>query len=75
MFNEEASYLIDEFNELNQISPSDIIETFSGVRPIVKRVTAEFTIKNCREAVIENDRLINVWGGKWTSALSLSIRC
>ena len=74
--NEEASYLIDEFNAVfsNQISTSDIIETFSGVRPIVKRVTSKSSpSKTSREAVIENnDRLINVWGGKWTSALSLS---
>lgn len=74
--NEEASYLIDEFNAVfsNQISTSDIIETFSGVRPIVKTVTSKNSPSDTsREAAIEtNDRLINVWGGKWTSALSLS---
>lgn len=73
---EEVSYLINEFNAVfsNQILASDIIETFSGVRPIVKTVTSKNSpSKTSREAAIEdNDRLISVWGGKWTSALSLS---
>ena len=74
--NEEASYLIEEFNAvfIDQISTSDIIETFSGIRPIVKTIASKsFPSDASREAAIETiGRLINVWGGKWTSALSLS---
>lgn len=74
--NEEMTYLINEFNEVfsDRISTSDIIETFSGIRPIIKTITSKHSpFTASREAMIETTgKLINVWGGKWTSALSLS---
>ena len=41
--NEEMTYLINEFNEVfsDRISTSDIIETFSGIRPIIKTITSK----------------------------------
>ncbi len=74
---EEASYLVNIFNSYFQkkINKSDIISTFSGIRPIVKKKNKSrinFSSAS-RESVIETyERVLTVYGGKWTSAPSLS---
>ena len=74
---EEASYLINIYNSHFQkkINNSDIITTFSGIRPIVKRKNKSrinFSAAS-RESVIETyKKVLTIYGGKWTSAPSLS---
>lgn len=76
--NEEITYLINIFNTYfkENINKSDIIDTFSGLRPIVtKNNNAKlFSFSSAsRESVIENhEKVITIYGGKWTSAPSLS---
>lgn len=70
---EEKQYLIDAFNTLflNKISNVDIVSEFSGVRPLLK--SSDIPGKTSREYFIEsNHRLVNVWGGKWTTARALA---
>lgn len=75
---EERKYLLDIFNSRfrNRVGSSEIISEFSGLRPIVRpRDSFEESLPSniSREAAIESvGQLISVYGGKWTSAPSLS---
>lgn len=75
---EEREYLLNIYNSnfQHQINDSNISSEFSGLRPIVatnQRLKESYFSAASREAVIEVvDRLITVYGGKWTSAPSLS---
>ncbi len=69
----EISYLINALNKFfeNQISQSDILESFAGARPLIfessklmNEVSREYKIKR-------NQKLINVFGGKWTTSRKL----
>lgn len=69
----EVDYLLDVHNQYftNKLSHSDVIEVFFGVRPIVSSVTNYS--KASRESCLEkNGKLINVFGGKWTTSRSLA---
>lgn len=71
----ETQYLINAYNHwmLEQISEADIESTFSGVRPLLRssddpsRVTREYAIR-------KEGKLINVFGGKWTTSCALATK-
>ena len=75
---EEREYLLNIYNSnfRHQIGHSNIHSEFSGVRPIVAsylRPKESYFSVASREAEVEVvDKLITVYGGKWTSAPSLS---
>ena len=69
----EIGYLLDVYNQYftNKLALSDVLEVFFGVRPIVSSVS-NFS-KASRESCLEkNGKLINVFGGKWTTSRSLA---
>ena len=77
---EERSYLLGIFNKnfSQLISEGDIENEFSGLRPIVaskfERKEGYFSFAS-RESKLEiNKKLLTVYGGKWTSAPSLSAK-
>ena len=69
----EVDYLIKAYNRyfIEPISKSDIIEKYSGLRPLPSSnydpssKSRDFTFEH-------NQRLINVFGGKWTTSRLLS---
>ena len=75
---EEREFLIGVFNHhfKHQITHSDIAREYAGLRPILCRNKEAFAgnySKASRESEIEfMDRLITIYGGKWTSAPSLA---
>lgn len=73
---EERDYLIRAFNDYfhESISTKDIMSYMSGLRPIIKTKKSYGSPSTAsRESEIEiNNRLVNIWGGKWTSAISLA---
>lgn len=71
----EIEYLTEAFNRVfsEALKPSEIVNTTSGIRPIVKAASSGQLSAASREAVLEHrDHLINVFGGKWTSAPALA---
>lgn len=71
----EINYLLDAYNHyfIKQITKNDIIESFAGLRPLIK--SAKDPGKATREYAFEqNDKLITVFGGKWTTARSLAAK-
>ena len=73
---QEIDYLLAIYNQYmtHQIDRSDIESTYSGVRPIVRRRSESLSNLSAasRDSEIEIiDQLINVFGGKWTSARRL----
>ena len=73
---EERRYLLNIYNTFftNKININDIKTEFSGLRPIVTSNVNNGDIsaasRECEIEIIDN--LINIYGGKWTSAPSLS---
>ena len=72
----ESAYLLEILNQhlSEPLAASDIVSSFAGVRPIVRpRDTAPGDMSSAsRDSEIEiSDRLISVFGGKWTSARRL----
>jgi glycerol-3-phosphate dehydrogenase len=70
---EEIEYLIARYNRYvrEPISTSDVASTFAGVRPLVGRSSNPSAIG--REYRVERkENLINVFGGKMTTFLSLA---
>ncbi len=68
----EIEYLINAYNHYFQhpIQHFDIVETFAGVRPLIK--TNDSPSQTTREYEFErNDKLITVFGGKWTTSRQL----
>jgi len=71
---EEVEYLLNEVNKfLNwPITKSNVIGSFAGLRPIVKACDNRSVSKTSRESKIERiGNLVSVFGGKWTSAMTL----
>ncbi len=71
--NQERDYLLEGYNAFfcDKKSEQDIISGFSGLRPLLS--SAADPNKASREYEIERiNCLINVWGGKWTTARSLA---
>jgi glycerol-3-phosphate dehydrogenase len=70
---EEIDYLIARFNRYfrEPIGHDDVASTFAGVRPLVGRAANSSAIS--REYRVErHGSLINVWGGKMTTFMSLA---
>ena len=74
----ERDFIINTFNQhfTHDINHKDIIREYSGLRPILRKkgkLSKNNLSSASREAEIEViDRLITIYGGKWTSAPSLS---
>ncbi len=70
---EEIDYLIARFNRYfrEPLSRDDVASTFAGVRPLVGRATNPSAIGR-DSRVVRNGNVINVFGGKLTTFLSLA---
>ena len=71
----EVDYLLNTANHFlkKPVSRELVIESFAGLRPIIKRKGSNDFSKASRDAQIEvTGKVINVFGGKWTSAMSLA---
>jgi len=69
----EILNLISAYNYyfINSISEGDVVNSFAGVRPLVK--SANNLNKATREYAIQaNKNLISVFGGKWTTSRQLA---
>lgn len=69
----EIGYLLDVYNQYftHKLSRREVLDVFFGVRPIVS--SASNFSKASRESCLEkNGKLINVFGGKWTTSRSLA---
>ncbi len=70
---EEIDYLLGCYNAFfsDRLTRSDVVTSFAGLRAIVAR-RGDYSSAS-REAVVERrDRLINVFGGKWTTSRALA---
>jgi len=70
---QEEEYLINAYNYYfnNSINKKDIIDRFAGLRPLIKS-TQNFSKASREYAIQNNNRLITVYGGKWTTARALA---
>lgn len=71
--NEELDYLVGNYNRFfsSGLCRQGIVSSFAGVRPIVAS-ELDFSAAS-RESVIERKgKLINVFGGKWTTSRALA---
>ena len=77
---EEREFLIGIFNHhfKLQITRSDIVKEYAGLRPILcrnKEASGTNYSKPSGELEVEvTERLMTIYGGKWTSARSLAAR-
>jgi len=70
---DEIEYLIKAFNIYfkESISHQDVIRSFCGIRPLVS--SGDDMSNTNRESAVEvKDRLITVFGGKWTTSRQLA---
>lgn len=70
---EETDYLIKAYNHFHarSISAADILETFAGIRPLVK--SSSDPTRARRDYAFQRDgKLLSVFGGKWTTSLALA---
>ncbi len=70
---QEIDYLLNAYNHYFQspASHTDIIQTFSGIRPLIK--SRRNPTRASREYFIDSqNKLFTVYGGKWTTARSLA---
>ena len=70
---DEIKYLIDSFNKIlsEPISKNQIISSYSGVRPLIK--SNDNFHKSSRDFFIqENDSLLTIFGGKWTTSPTIA---
>lgn len=70
---EEKDYLIKGYNYYfkNKIQEKDIIKDFSGLRPLISSNKSDS--KSSREyAIQKNNKILSVFGGKWTTSRSLA---
>lgn len=68
----ERDYLLKVYNSALRpaIGVDDIAETFAGVRPLI-RSNANASRASREYAIEKQGRLVNVFGGKWTTARAL----
>lgn len=69
---EEKEYLLAAYNHYRKdiLKKEDIVDCYAGIRPLI--YSADDPSKATREYIIERDgRLVNIFGGKWTTALAL----
>lgn len=72
---QEIDYLINAYNHYfkTPIIKQSIVQSFAGLRPLIK--SASNPNKATREyAIQQNQNLITVFGGKWTTARQLGIK-
>ena len=70
---EETEYLISAYNHyfIKTISKKNIVNSFTGLRPLIK--SRKHVSKASREyAIQQNNKLITIYGGKWTTARVLA---
>ena len=70
----EIDYLLSTYNRFftDRRSEADIVDAFAGVRPIV--ASKDDVSAASRDSVIERrQRLVNVFGGKWTTSRALAV--
>jgi glycerol-3-phosphate dehydrogenase len=72
---EEIEYLLARYNRYfrNRLTRDDVASTFAGVRPLVGRAANPSAIGR-EYRVIRNGNLINVFGGKMTTFMTLARR-
>lgn len=72
---DEIMYLLETVNSRlsEAIKPSDIVDVYAGIRPIVrpKDTVADLNSANRESVIEENQRVVSVYGGKWTSGIRL----
>lgn len=68
---DEERYLLDAWSQYFPNRPADIIDNFSGLRPLL-RSDLDPTKATREYAIHRHHKLINVLGGKWTTALALA---
>ena len=70
---DEIDYLLTRFNRYFEkpIAPADVALTFAGVRPLVGRASNPSAIGR-EYRVTRDENLVNVFGGKMTTFLSLA---
>lgn len=69
----EKFYLMETYNRFfsRHLTEEDVIDSFAGVRPLIK--SSGNVSRATRESAIERkDRLISIFGGKWTASRSLA---
>ncbi len=69
----ERDYLLGVYNRYftDTLNAADVLDSFAGIRPLVGDGSDPGSIS--REYVVERrDRLISVYGGKWTTARALA---
>ena len=69
----ETNYLIESYNQIlkKPISISEIISSYSGVRPLIK--SKDNYHKSSRDFFIQkNESLLTIFGGKWTTSPSIA---
>lgn len=68
---EEQSYLMNAWAHYFRGTQPKVIDTFAGLRPLLR--TAQDPTKATREyAIHRTNKLVTVFGGKWTTALALA---
>lgn len=67
----EQRYLLSAYRHYFPDSQSSVIETFAGVRPLLKS-TSDPSRASREYAIHRDGRTITVFGGKWTTALALA---
>ena len=70
----EANYLLESINIYidRPISKDEIIESYAGVRPLIKSKAQDFH-SSSRDFYIQKDHnLLSLFGGKWTTAPSIA---
>lgn len=72
---DERDYLIAAYNTFftNPISPRDVHATFAGVRPLVNAGRSAHAQRR-GERIETNQRVVTIFGGKWTGARALGER-
>lgn len=67
----EQSYLLRAYGHYFPLSPPSVLNTFSGLRPLIK--SSADAGKATREYAVERQgSLLNILGGKWTTAVALA---
>lgn len=72
---QEIEYLINAYNHYfkTPINKQNIVQSFAGLRPLIK--SADNPNKATREyAIQQNQNVITVFGGKWTTARQLALK-
>jgi len=70
---DEVAYLVERYNRYfrEPIGAADIQSMFAGVRPLVGRATNPSALSR-DSRIVRNDNLVNVFGGKLTTFMSLA---